>query len=541
MPQVKPDGNKTTVIIPVYNHGATVAAVIAQVLSLHLPVIVVDDGSTDNTYQNIRSIPGIRILRHKENRGKGAALVTGMTAAAADNCRWAVTIDADGQHNPADIPGLLEGAITNPGSIVIGHRTEMAMAPWTSRFGRKFSNFWLRISGAPPLADTQSGFRVYPLPDVLQLGVKARRYQYELEVLAKAAWRGIPIVEIPVGVTYLPPGQRISHFRPGRDFLRNTQTFSRLITGRLFSPFLGQRRFARNPKGMTAYFYAALTTLSAWVGDWFFALISRGIAAGYFVFAHRRRRVSIDFYAALFPGKSVLYHAWCTFRQFGHFTTVFLDRAVLRQGKEIPHTFDGLENITSSLTTHRGAILLMSHMGNWEVAAHLLKKRLPDLKLLLFMGVRQKEAIEQLQKQAIRADGITVVGMDKTGGSPVEILDAVRFLGRGGAVSLAGDIVWRENQRCVPARLLNRDIWLPEAPYLLSLLSGVPLIIFFAFRTGRRRYRFTASPPIHVTAPTRNLRAKAISAAAQVYADHLETALATHPFQWYHFEPFLKK
>lgn len=235
-------GNGAVVVIPVYNHGSTVAKVVKQVLSLHLPVIVVDDGSTDDTFENIRSIPGIRILRHFENRGKGAALVTGMTAAAAENCRWAVTIDADGQHDPAEIPHLLEVAAVNSGSIVIGHRAGMAAAPWTSRFGRKFSNFWLRISGAPPLADTQSGFRVYPMPGVLHLGVKARRYQYELEVLAKAAWRGMAIVETHVGVTYLPPGGRISHFRPWRDFFRNTHTFSRLITRRVFSPGLWRCR-----------------------------------------------------------------------------------------------------------------------------------------------------------------------------------------------------------------------------------------------------------------------------------------------------------
>lgn len=235
--------DNAAVIVPVYNHGASVAAVVRKVLSLGLPVIVVDDGSTDDTYENIRSIPGIRLLRHDQNMGKGAALITGMTA-APDGCRWAVTIDADGQHDPADIPRLLTAAAENPGTVVIGNRTGMAAAPWTSRFGRKFSNFWLRMSGAPPLADSQSGFRIYPLPGVLHLGVKARRYQYELEVLAKAAWRGIGIVEAPVSVTYLPPGRRISHFRPWRDFFRNARTFSRLITRRVFSPGLWRCRAA---------------------------------------------------------------------------------------------------------------------------------------------------------------------------------------------------------------------------------------------------------------------------------------------------------
>lgn len=236
----RPAAGNAVVIVPVYNHGASVAGVIRKALSLELPVMVVDDGSTDDTYENIRSIPGVRVLRHDENMGKGAALVTGMTATSRD-IRWAVTIDADGQHDPDDIPRLLAAAVETPGAVVIGNRIGMDAAPWTSRFGRKFSNFWLRMSGVPPITDSQSGFRVYPLPEVLRLGVKARRYQYELEVLAKAAWQGIAIVETPVSVTYLPPGRRISHFRPWRDFFRNAHTFSLLITRRVFSPGLWRR------------------------------------------------------------------------------------------------------------------------------------------------------------------------------------------------------------------------------------------------------------------------------------------------------------
>jgi hypothetical protein len=114
----------------------------------------------------------------------------------------------------------------------------MASAPWTSRFGRKFSNFWIWASGAPLLSDSQSGFRLYPLPEILHLDIKAGKYQYELEVLVKAAWKGIPILEVPVRVSYAPFGLRISHFDPWRDFLRNTKTFSRLITRRVFTPRL---------------------------------------------------------------------------------------------------------------------------------------------------------------------------------------------------------------------------------------------------------------------------------------------------------------
>ena len=233
----KSGSHRFAVVIPVYNHALTVSDVIRKARNHGFPVIVVDDGSTDATYENIKMIRDIHVIRHQRNLGKGAALVAGMQEAArfAD---WAICLDADGQHDPDEM-AQLTGAIP-PGQrpIIIGKREGMASAPWTSRFGRKFSNFWVWISSGVLLADSQSGYRLYPLPEVIDLEVRARRYQYEVEVLAKAAWRSIAIIEVPVGVSYNPAGERVSHFRPWRDFVRNSRTFSRLIVQRLFSPRL---------------------------------------------------------------------------------------------------------------------------------------------------------------------------------------------------------------------------------------------------------------------------------------------------------------
>ncbi len=236
-----PNSGSIAVVIPVYNHAGTIAAVIRKTLSHNLPVIVVDDGSTDNTYEAVQSIPGIQVLRHRKNRGKGAALLTGMREVVG-KYRWAICLDADGQHNPDDIPDLIAALPADRAAVIIGKRRGMETAPWTSRFGRKFSNFWVWVSGAALLADSQSGFRIYPLPEIPNLDVAAKRYQYELEVLVKAAHRGIGTIEVPVSVNYAPMGQRISHFRPFRDFMRNTATFSRLITRRVISPGLWRTR-----------------------------------------------------------------------------------------------------------------------------------------------------------------------------------------------------------------------------------------------------------------------------------------------------------
>jgi glycosyltransferase involved in cell wall biosynthesis len=231
---------RPAVIIPVYNHGWQVGEVIRQTLQLGLPVFVVDDGSTDSSAQVINAISGICILRHSVNLGKGAAILTGFAAAFEKKCDWAITLDGDGQHNPEDARALLAAVSAGERCIVIGRRQGMEdqeNVPWTSKFGRKFSNFWVWAAGGPWVEDSQSGFRLYPIPEALRLGVEARRYQFEVEILVKARQQGIETKEAAVSVVYQARGERVSHFRPWLDFLRNSSTFNRLIFARFFRMF----------------------------------------------------------------------------------------------------------------------------------------------------------------------------------------------------------------------------------------------------------------------------------------------------------------
>lgn len=228
--------SRVGIVIPTYNHGSRLSDVVWQARVLDLPVFVVNDGSTDNTAEILSSMEGITVLTHPENRGKGAALRTGFKA-ALKSCDWAVTLDADGQHKAEDVENLLRAVPETLRPIVIGNRQGMAgeHVPWTSRFGRKFSNFWVWVSGGPLVGDSQSGFRLYPLPEAFALDVRARRFQFEVEILVKARGAGIPVLEAPVQVVYQKGAERISHFHPWKDFFRNSITFSELICKRIFS------------------------------------------------------------------------------------------------------------------------------------------------------------------------------------------------------------------------------------------------------------------------------------------------------------------
>lgn len=225
---------RCAIVIPAYNHGTKVRGVVEKCLELRLPVIVVDDGSTDSTPYVLGSISGVTVIRHNKNEGKGASLLTGF-AAALPFADWAITIDSDGQHDPEEIHSLVQAVPGRERPLVIGKREGMehGNVPWTSRWGRRFANFWVWASCGRWLSDAQSGFRVYPLPETLRLGTRASRYQFEVEVLVLAVWRGIPIIEVPVHAIYGPREERVSHFRPWLDFWRNTETFARLIAKRI--------------------------------------------------------------------------------------------------------------------------------------------------------------------------------------------------------------------------------------------------------------------------------------------------------------------
>jgi predicted LPLAT superfamily acyltransferase len=288
---------------------------------------------------------------------------------------------------------------------------------------------------------------------------------------------------------------------------------------------------------MSGFWYRLLVRMTRLCGPWLLVVISRIIAAGYFFFAGKVGE-SRRLYAALFPGRGKLYHLWCAFRQYQNFTTIHLDRFLADLTGSVSFTSQGFAKI-ESVIGGQGGVLLMSHLGNWEMAARLLRQQKDDLKLLLYMGEKEKEGVEQMQKRGLRGAGVTIIGVDQGGGSPFAAVDGIRFLREGGLVSMAGDMVWRSDQRTVRVSFLGHDAWLPEAPYVFSLVSGAPLLVFFTFRTGRNRYHFMIADSIKIRPTSREDRAAAIARAAQQYADLLEKMLREHPFEWYHFDRFL--
>lgn len=217
--------NEVCAVIPTYQNAKTLLKVVADVHRVVDTVIVVDDGSNDGTAALLDKATGNerpeKVLTHPKNCGKGAALKTGLTYARQQGFRYAVTVDADGQHRADDIPALLKAVEEEPDALAIGSRgLQHENMPAKSTFANRFSNFWFALQTLQRLPDTQSGLRVYPLRRLHGLRWMSARYEAELTLLVFSAWAGVKLLPVPVSVYYPPRDQRVTHFRPGRDFTR---------------------------------------------------------------------------------------------------------------------------------------------------------------------------------------------------------------------------------------------------------------------------------------------------------------------------------
>ena len=237
-------------VIPVYNHGDAVGAVVAGVRAHGLACILVDDGSEPRCAAVLDALaqgPGITLVRLARNQGKGGAMIAGLRAAAGAGWTHALQIDADGQHDAADIPGFLARARAAPTAVICGVPVYDESVPLGRLIGRYATHVWVWINTLSlAIRDSMCGFRVYPLArvaSVLDVRALGRRMDFDPEVLVRLHWRGVAIVSLPTRVTY--PADGLSHFRLGLDNLLISRMHARLFFGMLLrSPRLLWRKVA---------------------------------------------------------------------------------------------------------------------------------------------------------------------------------------------------------------------------------------------------------------------------------------------------------
>jgi glycosyltransferase involved in cell wall biosynthesis len=233
------------VIVPTYNNQKTLKKVLDSILDFTQNIIIVNDGSTDETSEILKQYSQFTQIHHPKNIGKGRALRNGFRKAIEMHFEYAITIDSDGQHFASDIPNFIAKIQKEPNSLLIGSRNmTQENVPKKSSFGNKFSNFWFQFETGIKLEDTQSGFRLYPLK-LIPKQFYTNKFEFEIEVIVRSAWKGIVVKNIPIQILY-DPAERVSHFRPFKDFTRISILNTVLVLNALL--YIKPRDFFRRAK-----------------------------------------------------------------------------------------------------------------------------------------------------------------------------------------------------------------------------------------------------------------------------------------------------
>lgn len=238
------------IVIPIYDHGATIHRLVGELSPQGLPIYIVDDGSHEPTRAQlarvVRDFPLVRLQRLEKNGGKGAAMMHALRWARADGMSHALQIDADGQHDPRDVPRFLARAAARPEALIVGEPLFDASAPKARLYGRRLTNFWVCVETlSMAVKDSQCGFRLYPLAAACALIERAalpRRYSFDIAIVVRLAWQGTPVENVPTRVTY--PAGGLSHFNMLADNARISFLHTMLVVGMLLRlPLLLTRRF----------------------------------------------------------------------------------------------------------------------------------------------------------------------------------------------------------------------------------------------------------------------------------------------------------
>jgi predicted LPLAT superfamily acyltransferase len=287
---------------------------------------------------------------------------------------------------------------------------------------------------------------------------------------------------------------------------------------------------------MKAFFLKTVSKASLVVGSWLIRFIAWWIATGYLLFRPSRRNSSLRLYQVLFPDRGPWYHLYCAWRQFHSFAGTYAERIEMDRNKGMTAPAQGREKLVEAARRGTGGIIVISHMGSYEIAARAFQEL--GLRLLIIMGEREAKLVARDQRETLMARGVRIHVATAQEGSPFGGLEALQFIREGGFVSIAGDLVWTDQRSLVPVRFFDRDAGLPAGPHLLAFVSGAPLFTLFTFRERKGRYQILLSAPRQVKAASRSERQAAIQSSAQEFASELEKMVRQHPFQWYIFEPF---
>jgi predicted LPLAT superfamily acyltransferase len=551
---------KLALVIPNYNHSAAIARTLDSLSPLQLPCFLIDDGSNDQTRFLLQQLaakhPWVTLLHHPYNRGKGAAVMTGLRAAHAAGFSHALQVDADGQHDLNDIPAMIAMAEEQPQALISGLPQYDDSVPKARLYGRYLTHFWVWVETLSfEIQDSMCGFRIYPLAateKLLRENVLGERMDFDIEILVKLHWQGVRVLHQPTKVIY--PEDGVSHFQGIRDNLRISAMHTRLCFGMLRRLSARLLRHGQSPHWAKmsergSYWGIRLIAEAYRLGaHWLCRALMYPIVLYFFLTGKASREASLDFLRRvkrLEPAHPQLGAeiGWRdSLRQFFAFGNAALDRfdAWCSRIKLTQVEFPDKAMLSDQLATGRGAVLLASHLGNIELCRAISIHR-REIKVNVMVFTQHAENFNRVLRQLNPDSGLNLIQVTEMGPALAMLLQ--QKVDGGELVVIAADRTSAQSPgRVCYAPFLGEAAPFPQGPFILAGLLDCPVFTMFCLQerrqSGQERYRVYLEPfDISLEGP-RAERAGRIQQAALHYSARLEHYARKAPLQWFNFFDF---
>ncbi|MEZ8859084.1 glycosyltransferase [Vibrio sp. 10N.247.311.51] len=576
--QTKESSYNACFLIPCFNHGATMPAVVSSLLNFELPIIIVDDGSELETKQFLTPLadsPSVTLVTLEQNQGKGGAVKAGIKRAQELGFSHAIQIDADGQHDLEALPALIQASQNKPQRLISGQPVYDESVPKARLYGRYATHIWVWIETLSlSIKDSMCGFRAYPINQtqtVLNKYDVGSRMDFDIEILVRLYWEGCDIDFVETRVIY--PENGISHFDALWDNVKISWMHTRLFFGMLpRAPKLIARHFkstsaedgqnqdsragsnnndseqphwSRTQERGTVLGIKLLLAIYTLLGRGVFNLILRGVMRYYHLTGKRARNASEQYLFQLkayaeqqnieLPTELTSYNHLLS---FGH---TMLDKLAAWKGDFSADnlTIHGQDQFESMVANKQGVLILGSHLGNIELC-RALGRRHSNIKINALVFTEHAERFNSVMKAVNPQSDLNLIQVTSMGPDTAILLQ--QKLEQGEWIVIVGDRTSTSKEsRSVWAEFLGKEAPFPQGPFMLASVLKAPVFLLFGLRDDSQSkphfnvYFEHFSDKIELPRKTRE---QSLQQVVQKYADRLQHYTLKAPLQWYNFFNF---
>ncbi|OED57768.1 acyltransferase [Aliivibrio fischeri] len=545
-------------LIPCYNHGKTIPAVVESLMSYGYPMIIVDDGSENETKRILKEVTqqheSITLITLVENQGKGGAVIAGIEKAYQQSYSHAIQIDADGQHDLEALPKLIAESQEHPTALISGQPIYDESVPKSRLYGRYATHIWVWIETLSfAIKDSMCGFRSYPIGptiNVLERAVIGRRMDFDTEIMVRMYWNETDIRFINTRVIY--PEDGISHFDALWDNVKISWMHTKLFFGMLPRiPSLLKRKpvqedhWSSHAERGTILGIQFLLWIYSTFGRKVFSLLLKPVMAYYYLRGGSVKDASDDFiqqvnaYARI---KGIqLPEKLTTYRHLVSFGETMLDKLAAWRGdfSDKNLTVHGIEHYQTLAQREKGIVLLGSHLGNLELC-RALSRRHTHLKINALVFTEHAERFNTVMKTVNPQSEVNVIQVSKIGPDTAILLQ--QKIDDGEWIVIVGDrtSVTKEN-RVIWADFLGKPAPFPQGPFMLASILKQPVYLMFGLRDDTQKdplFDVYLEPFSEQIILPRGKREEALQEVVQNYAQRLEHFTLKAPSQWYNFFNF---